>query len=428
LNSDGKGPPVPAKANVSMTASPPGSDRTISPLACVLLVTLRLFIGWHLFYEGLWKIQTQATSQPWSAEGYLKTAIGPLRNQFRDLTGDPWDYRWLDYDQMTTRWDDWANRFLQHYPGAAESVGPQLMALLNGPKDFRVALESLPAGVELSRWEKAIRFDAAAKRLIVSGEAHLLPDERDAILALAPEPDAGTSEAAAAEIRAFRKAVTDLYALQSKLSYKKQLAAILKGDPERVGVLLKDKSGAVLEERIGDIGLYRAQVERYIASEKAAKTKFQWDHVDRQWRELQELRRKCIGPVQALELKLKQAAEAMLTPAQLSAGPVPEPWTQVRQINFRTMWGLAIVGVLLIAGCFTRIAALGGFALLMLFYLAVPPWPGVPEIPGPEHNYIVNKVLVEAFACLALAALPTGQWFGVDAIGAALWKRFRGRA
>ncbi|HTN04868.1 MAG TPA: hypothetical protein VL132_23475, partial [Planctomycetaceae bacterium] len=63
----------------------PGDDRKISVLACVLLVSLRLFIGWHLFYEGFWKIQTQSTAQPWSAEGYLRTAIGPMRPTFRSL-------------------------------------------------------------------------------------------------------------------------------------------------------------------------------------------------------------------------------------------------------------------------------------------------------------------------------------------------------
>ena len=49
-----------------------------------------------------------------------------------------------------------------------------------------------------------------------------------------------------------------------------------------------------------------------------------------------------------------------------------------------------------------------------LFYLAMPPWPGVPEAPGPEHSFIVNKNFIEIMALLAIAALPTGQWFGLD--------------
>jgi uncharacterized membrane protein YphA (DoxX/SURF4 family) len=87
------------------------------------------------------------------------------------------------------------------------------------------------------------------------------------------------------------------------------------------------------------------------------------------------------------------------------------------------MYGLAIVGILLIAGLFTRLAALGGAGLLMMFYLAIPPWPGTPPEVGIEHNYIVNKVLIEAIACLAFVFLPSGRWFGIDAIGAALFGR-----
>ena len=88
------------------------------------------------------------------------------------------------------------------------------------------------------------------------------------------------------------------------------------------------------------------------------------------------------------------------------------------------MWGLTIFGFLLMIGLFTRLSSLGGAALLMLFYMAMPPWPGVQEIPSIEHNLIVNKVLVEALALLALAALPTGKWFGLDAaISALLFRR-----
>jgi hypothetical protein len=55
--------------------------------------------------------------------------------------------------------------------------------------------------------------------------------------------------------------------------------------------------------------------------------------------------------------------------------------------------------------------------------MAMPPWPGVQEIPSIEHNLIVNKVLVEALALLAIATMPTGKWFGLDAAVSALLNR-----
>ena len=116
-------------------------------------------------------------------------------------------------------------------------------------------------------------------------------------------------------------------------------------------------------------------------------------------------------------------ANKLLTTDQLSRGPLPPAVTEMSRINSRTMWGLTIFGLLLILGLFTRLSALGGAALLMLFYMAMPPWPGVQEIPSIEHNLIVNKVLIEALALLALAALPTGKWFGLDAAISALIHR-----
>ena len=65
--------------------------------------------------------------------------------------------------------------------------------------------------------------------------------------------------------------------------------------------------------------------------------------------------------------------------------------------------------------------------MVLGFYLAWPPWPGVPEAPGPDHALVVNKNLIEVAALFALAALPTGRWFGVDGLLLGLWRRFTGR-
>lgn len=409
----------------------PGDERKISRLACLLLVTLRIAIGWHLLYEGWWKINSQSTAQPWSAEGYLKNATGPLRPHFRNMTGDPNDLRWVNYDQMAEKWDDWFLRFTSHFPGVNDkpengvSVVDRLSMLIEGQKEFRVPLEELPEGVDLSKWKNAIRFDAPSKRLIVDGKQHLLPAERDAILALVPKIEQPTAQEAgqAAKIVRFRKAVEDLYKVQSRLSYKEQLAALLKGDPDRVGIIQKEKDGRVIEERMGKIDEYKSLLDRYEANYAKARTAFQWDHLQRQWGEIQQKRRELIGPVQALENELKIDAEKLLSAEQLAVGPVPERMTPMRSINLQTMWGLAVLGLLLIAGCFTRLAALGAAGLLTMFYLAAPPLPGWPSEQGAEHNLVINKVLIEALACLALVFLPTGRWFGVDALFAILFYR-----
>jgi uncharacterized membrane protein YphA (DoxX/SURF4 family) len=80
----------------------------------------------------------------------------------------------------------------------------------------------------------------------------------------------------------------------------------------------------------------------------------------------------------------------------------------------------------LIAGFFSRTAALGGAALLLSFYLAVPPWPGVEDLvetAGPEHSFIINKNLIEVIALLAIASMPTGRWLGLDQLTSVLFRR-----
>ncbi len=97
--------------------------------------------------------------------------------------------------------------------------------------------------------------------------------------------------------------------------------------------------------------------------------------------------------------------------------PPRPPRTELDWINLATAWGLTFAGLGLMLGLFTPLAALVGATLLGLFYLSLPPWPGLPVPPNAEgHYWIVNKNLVELLACLSLATLPTGRWIGLDSL------------
>ena len=67
-----------------------------------------------------------------------------------------------------------------------------------------------------------------------------------------------------------------------------------------------------------------------------------------------------------------------------------------------------------------------GAGMLMSFYLVWPPFPGVIDPPGStEHALFINKNFIEAVALLAIASLPTGQWFGLDRWIWLGWNRLR---
>lgn len=86
----------------------------------------------------------------------------------------------------------------------------------------------------------------------------------------------------------------------------------------------------------------------------------------------------------------------------------------IRAVDQLNLWGLLLIGLGLMLGVFARQAALGGIALLALYYFAYPPLFG-PVINGvSEGQYLlVNKNLVELFALSVVVAFPAAA-FGLE--------------
>lgn len=84
-------------------------------------------------------------------------------------------------------------------------------------------------------------------------------------------------------------------------------------------------------------------------------------------------------------------------------------------VDFLNTWGLIAIGIGLILGLFTRLAAFSGAALLFIYYLNNPPMIGLEYSLPTEGNYlVVSKTLIEAVALLVLAGFPSGSLFGLD--------------
>ena len=424
--------------------------RQIGYLGCFLLVLLRVAIGWQFLYEGLWKLATQNTSKPWSAEGYLVNARGPFREKFREMVDDPNGFNKLDYDKVAAEWDGWRDRFVGLYGDVRDNDKNSITNLLDGPEEFTQPLDQLPPGVNLNKLKAPrgyyLRYNDKVKPKRLETNLHLLPAERDDLIALAAgkpaesvrrmrnrrlrygrakeEPgQAATDENTAPEqkaavdpvVKKWQDAVKKLYTRTSKLSLKERLQVLLKDDTDRVGQINKEQEGTIDYDRPGKKQVYEHLVARYEENVKKSREAFQNDHLDSQWRDILKKKAELIGPVDALTAEFHTNAYELLKASEAQKGPVPETPSKIRQINQLTMWSLTILGAALMAGFMTRLSALGAAGLLLLFYLPMPPWPGVPEPPGPEHSLYVNKNLIEFIACLALAFIPTGRWIGVDA-------------
>lgn len=391
--------------------------KKITGIAILFIVVLRLCIGWQLLYEGLWKIDSLSSPRPWTAAGYLNNAKGPYRDHFRSMTGDPNDLNWLDANKVKAKWLAWEQRFLNQYPNLTDAQKSKLHQMVNGNKSFAAVLSALPPSVEFrGSVGNAIKYDAKRKRLIVDGQRHLTPAEKQRLQKMVPvEKGPGGKLIGGTKLdQEFYDAVDKAYARSARLSYIEQMQASLRGNPELAGSINKKQEGTIDGKRMGKIEQYKKDLARYEHRLAQADQAFKVDHLNKLWAEIQGLKASIINPIRGLEDEMKSEASKLLTAEQIALGPVPPADTQIHRLNMLTIASLTILGLMLLVGFGTRIAAIGAAGMLLSFYLVMPPWPGVPAAPGPEHSYLVNKNLIEVIALFAIASLPTGTWFGID--------------
>ena len=421
---------------------PPARDlRRIATIACVLLVTLRLFIGWQLAYEGFWKVSTLDTPAPWTSEGYLKNSQGPFRDLFRGMTGDPDDRSWLDYDAVDQRWNDRYRRFTAYYD-LSDAQTRRLNELFTGPKDFQAEVEEFPEGAKVpAKLKDFVQFNPQTKRIVVDGRRHLTAAEKLDLLALVrstlfdesglrrkpPEMNDAENYATWELAQKYSEAIERVYQRATRLSYRERLGVALRGDPDAPKVVFSNFKGSI-GDTIPEISdYYDSLLAEYEAARDSDGPDYQREHAETLYGEIVELKKALIGPVKSLDAQLTEDMYDLLTAEQRAKGAFPQPWDTIRVADTLTITGLCTLGTLLLIGFLTRFAAVMAGVMVLGFYLAWPPWPGVIEAPGPDHALVVNKNLIEVMALFALAALPTGRWFGVDGLLVSLWHRWRGR-
>ena len=268
-----------------------------------LLVLLRLVIGWHLLYEGMYKLDTYDTSQPWSAWQFLAGAEGPLEGPFQNV---------VLQDPAETAYD-------------ADRISQQWMTLLE-------------------------RFN---------GFYNVTDDQRDS---------------AAGEFR-FVEA-----RLQEEFFEDPDLRRMLRQ--------------------------YRDDLSRPAGSLTTSEQK-----------RLMENRATLDASLGRLRGSYQNQLLGLLTPEQRARGDWMVSSGKIGWINRTVIWGLVLSGGCLLVGLFSRFAAVAAAVMLLLFYLAMPPLPGLTGASvGGSHYLYVNNNLIEAIALLMLATTNSGRWLGLDAV------------
>lgn len=93
--------------------------------------------------------------------------------------------------------------------------------------------------------------------------------------------------------------------------------------------------------------------------------------------------------------------------------------------DFINIWGLTLIGLLLILGLFEKAGYVGAALLLTLYYLSHPPLLNVAYLLRPEGSYLwVDKNLIMLAATIVLLYFPTSGSIGLDSI---MNKKFKKR-
>jgi uncharacterized membrane protein YphA (DoxX/SURF4 family) len=325
----------------------------------ILLVLLRLAIGWHLLFAGLAKFGPDYHG----SEGYLLEASGPLAPYFHRLAGD------RVVDQLT------------------------LAALPAGQDPTKV-----PPGVRCPR-ALADEWDGYLERF---AEHHGLDDRQ--------------KDVARVKLEQHKGQVVD-WILQGSRQVRRPSpygppVEVVQTTRERLAeyVAARDRVRAyqATEFAVAMRTPFAPDKNRELMADKAA---------------VARLRGELRQDIDHQTTLMKDDLREVLTPEQEERGPLPEPvrvdWKYMSRldwIDFLVRWGLTITGCCLLLGLFSRTACVVGALLIGSFLAAMPPLPGLPEAVRAEGYPFVNKNLVEVLALLTLATTTSGRWAGLDAL------------
>jgi uncharacterized membrane protein YphA (DoxX/SURF4 family) len=339
----------------------------ISLLTVLLLIVLRLAIGWHFLFEGVQKIHSTllgptTTNKPFSSEGYFRETTGPLSAYLRHQIGDP--------DEMAL---------------ARLTVVP----LPEGKDAKNVALiDRMPPALNQD-WETYFQRFADHYQL----------------------SDAQYKQARAKFDEAREKLVawlTDTDVEHGKLVTKTFNASSFEAKqtiPVRIAEY-RTKLNELREVYDKKLPLMNRDVEKSNLAKRKS--------------ELSQLRASLVSDLDEKTADMKKDLASVLDSEQKEKGRMdeePQPNLVLKWIDRATVWGLAAIGAGIFFGLFTRLSCLLAAGFLAMTYLAEPSFPWLPVSPKSEGNYVwVNKNVIEMLALLALSTIPTGRWLGLDGL------------
>jgi uncharacterized membrane protein YphA (DoxX/SURF4 family) len=334
----------------------------------VAIVLLRLAIGWHFYREGTKKLAydptTGKTRVAFSAEPFLRQAVGPLASRIRSELPNLHEWERLlvvprkapmSAEELAKR-NAWTSDYMKRRREAMAAEKPM-------PIEF-------PPDAPYFNW---------AER--VSGDWEDVVAEFRELDGLNQEQKAAAS--AALEAR------------------RQQLADYLAGE---------ENSFLDWQHELWRLGDWEAAPE-------STDLPFQAERIDEKRAETAGATAGWVAQVRDLERGLYDDLREIVTNEQATNSDFLEQVNGVlgdakernlRRVSVAVTCVVIGVGVCLLLGLFTRLAALGGIGFLAMVVATQPPW-----VAGANTEFFYYQ-LVEIAALLVLFASAAGRWAGLD--------------
>lgn len=335
---------------------------SIGAVTIILIVLLRITIGWHFFYEGLHKFDPR---HDFSSYGFLGQAKGPTADLYYMMLPD---LHGLVRLQITPKEEVQPYRYHELIEKLDTKANKLVIA-----EEKEQKIDNLPTfPVYEDAWSEY-------KQLFEKSN-ELTPEETKQVEAVFGQ-----------YIRSLREYAAEV---------EKDVVGYY-GSIQRYREMLKEMSNDAPHQRERNWNAemnYRSEMNKWVKE------------LDEMGNGLQS----AFGRVLAQEMA--GAERKIVTDPEKATVPNPVTDSHVRLLDLSVTYGLTAIGLCMMLGLCNRLACLGAVAFLANVCLSQFPWPTVypptPDVIG--HFMIVTKDFVELVACLVLASLPAGRWGGLD--------------
>ncbi len=401
----------------------------------IFLVLLRIAIGWHFLYEGVWKIASdRGGSEQFASRQFLQASVGRLRDSFND--GEAQTPQAVQ--ARIGQWQDEIAKFFKAHDNQLSDDQKATLALLgNRIAESVLAKRRDPDGGDLLGIDWYFLHEDVLK-LASEKDGRQYFTSRE-YLESAAGPFRGlyrglirgadglnrlTKESAQARIGERYDAIVRHFESRGHpltLEQRTKLAAA------------RDRLSAAIAETLDDpafrvrIETYRQLLGRVREDARRTTAPFSEERLAADRKRLDAIAAELLAFVNEPLTALSMEAQTLETVEQMKAGPPPRPPEQTAPIDWLIKWGLTAIGLCLMLGLFTPLAAGAAALQLAVFYFASPPWPGLPAATMGGHYLYIDRNLIEMIAATLLATLPVGTWAGLDALVYPLVQRLRAR-